>query len=124
MIHPYTLNCNFLQQIAQNYWHSLHLNVKDSNFKFLPTFLILDLCLVSPGLALTVTKCKIPDPDNPLQSESDLSLATAHSVSTDEAEANKSHNQKHWAPYIAIMLRQTENCLNAIINFIILLHII
>ena len=51
-----------ISKIAQNYWHSLHLNVKDSNFKFLPTFLILDLCLVSPGLALTVTKCKIPRP--------------------------------------------------------------
>ena len=32
-----------ISKIAQNYWHSLHLNVKDSNFKFLPTFLILDL---------------------------------------------------------------------------------
>jgi len=34
---------NSVSKIAQNYWHSLHLNWKDSNFKFLPTFLILDL---------------------------------------------------------------------------------
>ena len=99
-----------VSKIAQNYWHSLHLNWKDSNFKFLPTFLILDLsvsCVSWTGL--TVTKCKIPRQSFTVWVRSESGLAVA-SCQQRRPRPTKPLSLETLDP---IVLRQTENGFNA-----------